>query len=201
VADHPIHAFLYDPRAGVFGAAGMAARRRRLVAEARGRVLEVDGGVGRNVPLYRDVDSVTVLEPAGGIGRPMLDRIAAAAVPIEVHEAGLKESGLPGASFDTVISTLALCAVPNQAVALAEMRRLLKPEGRLLFLEHVRSPGWQGRVQGLTTPVWARVGSGCHLDRATLDAIRAAGFAITDCERSGVVVQGVAKLSKRTVAA
>jgi SAM-dependent methyltransferase len=172
-----------------------------LVAEAHGRVLEVDGGTGRNIPLYRDVESVTVLEPDAAMRRRVLDRIAAAAVAVEVHETGLEESGLASASFDTVVSSLALCAVPDQAVALAEMRRLLRPEGRLLFLEHVRAPGWQGHVQRATSPAWVRLGGGCHPDRETLDAIRAAGFAITDCERSGVVAQGVAKVSKRLVVA
>jgi hypothetical protein len=77
------------------------------------------------------------------------------------------------------------------------MKRMLKPDGRLLFLEHVRAPGMQGRVQAAATPLWSRVAAGCHLDRDTLDAIRDAGFAITDCNRSGVLVNGIAHLSKR----
>lgn len=197
VADHPIHAFLYDPCMGLANRAGLAERRRRMVAEARGRVLEVGGGTGQNIPLYRDVDCVIVLEPDGAMRRRLLNRVASAAVPVEVHESGIDNCSLPDAYVDTVVASLVLCTVPDQATALAEMRRLLRPDGRLLFLEHVRAPGIRGRIQTLATPVWSRVAAGCRLDRPTLDAIRAAGFAITDCDRSGVLVRGIASLSKR----
>lgn len=191
-----LHAFLYDPGLGIANRSGVAARRRRLIAGARGRVLEVGGGTGRNLPLYRDVDGVTVLDVAPG--PRTLDRVAAAAVPVELHERTLHDSGLPDASFDTIVCTLVLCTVADQSEALVELRRLLEPErGRMLFLEHVRAPAWRGLVQSALTPVWARLGAGCHLDRDTLDAIRAAGFVITDCDRSGVLVQGIAQISKR----
>jgi hypothetical protein len=76
---------------------------------------------------------------------------------------------------------------------------LLKDGGQLLFLEHVRSPGLRGRIQAAVTPVWSRTaGAGCHLDRPTLDALRAAGFAITDCHRSGALVHGIAIPSRRS---
>jgi SAM-dependent methyltransferase len=200
VADHPIHAFLFDPFMSLVDRAGLADRRRRMISEARGHVVEVGGGTGRNLLLYRDVDSVTVLEPDAAMRRRLLDRVAAAAVPVEVHETSVEKSGLPDAMFDTVVASLVLCMVDDQAAALAAMKRMLKPDGRLLFLEHVRAPGMQGRVQAAATPVWSRVAAGCHLDRDTLDAIRDAGFAITDCNRSGVLVNGIAHLSKRPTA-
>lgn len=198
MAYHPLHALIYDPVMGLAERAGLAARRQRLVAEAVGRVLEVGGGTGRNLPLYRDVEQVVVLEPDAAMRRRLLERVAAAAVPVEVHETALEESGLPDASFDTVVVSLVLCSVADQGRALAEIRRLLKPGGRLLFLEHLQAPGWPGKLQAAATPLWKRLAGGCHLDRPTLDAMRRAGLAVTDCDRWWVLVQGAARPSYRT---
>ena len=196
--DHPVHAFLYDPFMGLVDRAGMAERRRRLVAEARGTVVEVGGGTGRNLPHYRDVDRVVVLEPDGAMRSRLLERVQAAAVPVEVHESPIEGTSLPDDVADTVVVSLVLCTVDSPAAALAEIKRILKPDGRLLFLEHVAVPGVRGRMQSALTPLWSRTaGAGCHLDRPTLDHIRSAGFAITDCHRSGVLVQGIAIPSAR----
>jgi SAM-dependent methyltransferase len=165
VPDHPFQALLGD-------------RRRRLLAGARGRVLDVGTGTVRNLPHYPLGDGAD-----------------------EVHDVAVDELGrLEAGSFDTVVCSLVLCSVDDQAAALAAIARLVRrePDGRLLFLEHVRMPGVRGMLQAAATPVWSRIGGGCHLDRDTLDAIRAAGFAITDCERSGALVQGIAQLSKRS---
>ena len=198
VASRPVHAALYDPLMGLVDRAGLAERRRRLLAQASGRVLEVGAGTGLNLRHYRDVDAVVMTEPDAAMRKRLLGRVADAAVPVEVHELPIEESGLPDASFDTVVCTLVLCTVADQAVALDEIRRVLKSDGQLLFLEHVRSPGWRGALQGVVTPVWsATAGAGCHLDRRTLDAIRNAGFVIDRCERSGMVAAGVAVPSKR----
>ena len=167
VADHPYHALFDD-------------RRRRLVAEARGCVLDVGRGTGRNLPYYR-------LGEGDGAA--------------EVHDVAATElHALAEASFDTVVCAFVLCGVPDQAQVLAAMRRVLRPDGRLLFLEHVRAPRWRGRLQSVATPVWSRVGAPCRLDRDTLAALRAGGFAVTDCERSGAIVQGVARFSSRQAA-
>ena len=202
VGSHPVHAALYDPLMGLADRAGLAERRRRLISEATGRVLEVGAGTGLNLRHYRNVESVTVTEPDAAMHKRLLARVADAAVPIEVHELPIESTGLPDASFDTVVCTLVLCTVIDQTVALREIRRLLAPDGRLLFLEHVRSPGLRGRVQAIASPVWsATAGAGCHLDRRTLDAIRDAGFVIDRCERAGMLAVGVALPSKREVAA
>ncbi|MEA3076191.1 MAG: hypothetical protein QOF60_1099 [Actinomycetota bacterium] len=163
--DHPLQGFLGD-------------RRRRLLAGARGRVLDIGTGTVRNLPHYPLGDGAT-----------------------EVHDVGVDDLGrLEAGSFDTVVCSLVLCTVADQAAVLAAIARLLRPEGggRLLFLEHVRLPGVRGMLQAAATPVWSRIGGGCHLDRDTLDALRAAGFAITDCERSGALVQGIAQPSRRS---
>ncbi len=196
--EHRVHAAFYDPVMGLVDRAGMSGRRRRLVAEASGVVVEVGGGTGRNLPLYREVERVVVLEPDGAMRRRLLDRVAAAAVPIEVHETGIEHSGLPDDFADTVVVCLVLCTVDDPATALREIKRLLKPDGRVLFLEHVATPGLVGRLQAVASPVWSRTcGAGCRLDRHTLDEFRSAGFAITDCQRSGALVQGIAVPSKR----
>jgi SAM-dependent methyltransferase len=196
--NHPVHAFLYDPLMGLVDRAGMGDRRRRLVAEARGEVVEVGGGTGRNLPHYRDVDRVVVLEPDAAMRTRLLERVDSAAVPVEVHESGIEDSSLPDGFADTVVVSLVLCTVESPAAALAQIKRILKPGGRLLFLEHVAVPGLRGRMQSVLTPLWSRTaGAGCHLDRPTLDHIRSAGFAITDCHRSGVLVQGIAVPSAR----
>ncbi|HEX7167384.1 MAG TPA: class I SAM-dependent methyltransferase [Acidimicrobiales bacterium] len=191
---NPIHAALYDP----FSRNAIADKRRRLIADATGTVLEVGAGTGFNLRLYRDVESVCVTEPDAAMRKRLFDRVAAAAVPVSIHELPIESTGLGDAAFDTVVCTFVLCTVADQDATLREIRRLLRPTGRLLFLEHVRAPGWKGRVQGVATPVWSSsVGGGCHLDRRTLDAIRAAGFVIDRCDRSGVVASGVAVPSKR----
>src|SRR5207302_11033986 len=90
----------------------------------------------------------------------------------------------PDGSFDTAIASLVLCSVPDQSAALAEIRRVLKPGGELRFYEHVRSPKRMvAGIQSAVTPVWSRLGGGCHLNRDTESAIAAAGFESEACER------------------
>jgi SAM-dependent methyltransferase len=91
--------------------------------------------------------------------------------------------GLPDDSVDTVICALVLCTVADQATVLADMQRVLRHDGQMLFLEHVLARTVVGRVQRLMAPAWAAMAGGCRLDRDTVGAIRAAGFVVTDCER------------------
>jgi ubiquinone/menaquinone biosynthesis C-methylase UbiE len=174
-----IFAALYDLSFHRGERAGMAERRRRLLATAQGRVLEIGAGTGLNLPYYTDAVSELVLtEPEA----PMARRLARRAGGREVVSARAEALPFADASFDTVVSTLVLCTVEDPAGALAEARRVLRPGGRLLFIEHVRADGglarWQDRLEGL----WRHVGNGCHANRDTLTTLSANGFAVSDVE-------------------
>jgi SAM-dependent methyltransferase len=136
---HPIFAALYDPIGASKERRWMGGRRRRLLAGARGVVLEIGGGTGANLAHYRDVDRVVVAEPDPFMRRRLARKLEDARVPVEISAAGAEELPFPDGSFDTVVSTLVLCTVPDQESALDEVRRVLRPGGRLLFIEHVRA--------------------------------------------------------------
>ena len=182
--EHRVHAAVYDRLSKAADAAGMAERRRRLLATARGVVLEVGAGTGLNLRHYSDdVDRVVVLEPDAAMRRRMQANVQAAPVPVEVRPQGIDEAALDDDSFDTIVCTLVLCTVPDQGRALATLRRVLRPDGYLLFLEHVRDVGLRQRAQRVAAPVWRRLAAGCHLDRDTVNAIRDADMTVTDCDR------------------
>lgn len=183
---HELFAAAYDRILRPVERAGLAERRRALLAQARGDVLEVGGGTGLNLPHYPDdgsVTSVTVLEPDAAMGRRLLDRMAASPLPVTVHETTLEEADLRLATFDTVVTSLVLCSVPDLRDALARISAALRPDGQLLFLEHVAVPGLRGLVQKASVPVWSRIAAGCHPDRDVVAALRAAGFSVTSCDR------------------
>lgn len=161
---------------------GLADRRRRLLSRAAGRVLELGAGTGANLPWYHAAGSVTVLEPDRAMRRHLEAKLDRAVAPVEVHPHALPLA-FGDATFDTVVTTLVLCTVPDPAETLAEVRRVLKPGGTFLFLEHVRGTGWTSRLQGGVRPVWRRVAGGCHPDRDSVGAVRGAGFHIDDLER------------------
>lgn len=154
--------------------------RAPLLAQARGRVLEIGAGDGSNLPLYPPDVRLTLLDP-----NPFLLRHASQLNhrPAHLRPALLEGVGerlpFPDNAFDTLVATHVLCSVRDQARALAEIRRTLRPGGRFLFLEHVAAPPDSGthRVQRVINPVWRAIGDGCHLTRDTGAAIRAAGFA------------------------
>ena len=157
--------------------------RADWLPRARGNVLEVGIGSGLNLPFYSsDVQHVYGVDPSPELGE--MARKRAAAVPLQV-DLFLQpaESPLPlgEASIDTIILTWTLCSITNTREALLEMKRVLKRDGSLLFVEHGRSPEptvlrWQNRL----TPFWKRVTGGCHLNRKIDELIEAAGFQITD---------------------
>lgn len=179
---HPIFAALYDPLGASAERRWMGGRRRRLLAGARGAVLEIGGGTGANLAHYRDVDRVTIAEPDPFMRSRIGPKLEDARVPVEVSAAGAEALPFPDGSFDTVVSTLVLCTVPDQAAVLDEVGRVLRPGGRLLFIEHVRAAGPMARWQDRLEPLWRRLLGGCHPNRDTVAAIEGAGFEIETFE-------------------
>lgn len=179
---HRIFAALYDRLNGTMERGWMGERRERLLSVARGVVLEIGGGTGANLPHYRDVERVTVSEPDPFMREKLRPKLARARVPVELSEAGAEALPFPDDSFDTVVSTLVLCTVPDQGLALAEIRRVLRPGGRLLFIEHVRGEGSAARWQDRIEPLWGFLLAGCHPNRDTVSSMREAGFEIEALE-------------------
>ncbi|MHB1925033.1 MAG: class I SAM-dependent methyltransferase [Acidimicrobiales bacterium] len=181
--DHPLYAAAYDRLCASAEAAGLAERRAALLAGATGRVLEVGGGTGHNLRWYSAADSVVVLEPDASMVRRLEPRLADCPVPATLIRAGIEEADLQDGSFDTVVCTLVLCTVPDLDRAVARIRRLLAPAGRLLFLEHTAAPGGWGLVQRALDPLWHRAVPGCHLHRDPVSAIRRSGLMVAGYDR------------------
>jgi ubiquinone/menaquinone biosynthesis C-methylase UbiE len=157
-------------------------KRADLLRHAQGRVLELGAGTGFNVSHYpQPVTDLVLTEPREALLERARRRAAAAGRRVETVEARGEALPFADSSFDTVVSTLVLCSVDDQAAALAEVRRVLKPDGMFLFIEHVRADDprrarWQDRLER----PWRVVAMGCHPNRATLAAIEAAGFELED---------------------
>jgi ubiquinone/menaquinone biosynthesis C-methylase UbiE len=193
VAGHPLVAALYDPLMRVQDALGLARRRVRTAGEATGRVLELGVGTGLQLPHYTAADEVVGVDPDPHMLRRARGRTAAAPVPVELVEASAERLPFEDASFDTVVASLSLCTVPDQAAALREARRVLRPDGRLVFLEHVRSERPRvAAVQDRVEPLWMRIAGGCHPNRDTVAAIEHE-FEVERLWRRGLIVQGSAK--------
>jgi ubiquinone/menaquinone biosynthesis C-methylase UbiE len=179
-----IFAATYDRMSADTEEAGLREQRRELLGHACGSVLEIGGGTGANLPFYGEaVTSLTVTEPDEPMARRLSDRLKEQDRAIELVRAAAEDLPFEDESFDFVVSTLVLCAVEDQASALGEVRRVLKPDGRLLFIEHVRSEDdglarWQDRLNRLNQFV-----VNCDCNRTTLQGIDAAGFSITDVTR------------------
>jgi SAM-dependent methyltransferase len=180
---HRLFAALYDRVIEPAERRWMEQRRAALLSGARGEVLEIGGGTGANLPHYRGVGRVTVSEPDPFMREKLRPKLENAGVPVEVSDAGAEALPFPDDAFDTVVSTLVLCTVPDQRAALREIRRVLRPGGRLLFIEHVRGEGRAARWQDRIEPLWRRLLAGCHPNRDTVDAIEAAGFRVEPLER------------------
>ena len=179
-----LFAALYDRLAAGSERAGLAAQRRRLLAPARGRVLEVGAGTGLNLEHYPvGVTELVLSEPEEPMRRRLEQRVARTTRPASVVAAPAERLPFPDASFDTVVATLVLCTVDEPARALQELRRVLRPGGSLLFLEHVRAddPALARWQQRLARP-W-RIACGCRCDQPTVALIEAAPFRLDYVER------------------
>jgi ubiquinone/menaquinone biosynthesis C-methylase UbiE len=154
--------------------------RERVTNRAEGRVLEIGVGSGINLPLYGDgVTDIVALEPDGRLSAMAKQKAATARRPVAFLRASAETIPLDDNSVDTVVTTWTLCSIPDARRALNEMRRVLKPNGRLHFVEHGLAPEagvrkWQNRL----TPMWKKIGGGCHLNRSITAMIEGGGFTL-----------------------
>jgi ubiquinone/menaquinone biosynthesis C-methylase UbiE len=154
--------------------------RARIVGAAEGRVLEIGAGSGMNLGFYHaSVRELFALEPDQNLTQVARTRATVAARSVTFLAASAEEIPLDDRSMDTVVTTWTLCSIPDALQALREMRRVLKPAGHLLFVEHGLAPEpnvrkWQNRLD----PIWSRISGGCHLNRPTAALIESGGFVI-----------------------
>jgi ubiquinone/menaquinone biosynthesis C-methylase UbiE len=180
-----IFAALYDRMMAATEEAGLAEHRQRLLAIAAGRVLEIGGGTGANLRFFgKGVTELVIAEPEEPMARRLQRKLAGYRIPTRVVRAPAEQLPLDAESFDDVVCTLVLCTVADPVRALSELRRVLKPQGRLLLIEHVRSEdprlaGWQDRLRR----PWSWFGCGCQCNRATVESLRAGGFSVAELRR------------------
>ena len=160
------------------------AERAKLIPHATGAVLEVGAGSGLNIPFYGfGVKKLYALDPSVEFWKMAQKRVTGATFPIEFLATSAEEIPLEDMAVDTVVTTWTLCTIPDAAKALTEMRRVLKPRGTLLFIEHGWSPDPRVRAwQNLLNPLWRRVAGGCNLNRKIDELVAEAGFHVTRIE-------------------
>jgi ubiquinone/menaquinone biosynthesis C-methylase UbiE len=176
--------WLYDLMAGRAERRGLGDRRTLLLADLEGDVVEIGSGTGASLPHYRRATRVVAIEPDESMAKRLPSRIAEASVPVEVATARAEALPFPDERFDAAVFAFVLCSVDDPARVLAEARRVLKPEGRLVLLEHVRGDGRVARWQERLTPLHTRLAGNCHLNRDTRAAVAAAGFDVGGVERT-----------------
>lgn len=166
--------------------AGLREERRQLLAGAEGETIEIGAGTGLNVPLYpARVTRLVLTEPDRHMRARLKGRVAEARPSAELVDAPVEQLPFADASFDTAVATLVLCSVADQQNALQEIARVLKPGGKLLFLEHVRSEDEKvARSQDRIRPVYNLFG--CNPNRSTLAAIEASVFTVEDVRHGEV---------------
>lgn len=180
--EHRFFAAFWDRMIASSEKAGLAEMRAETVSRARGRTLELGAGTGNNLDYYTDaVTELFLTEPDPHMAKRLRKRLAErppAVGSVEVIETAAEQLPVEDASFDSVVSTLVLCSVEDPAGVARELARVLKPDGRLLYLEHVRDPeeGRLARWQDRLERPWGWVGAGCHPNRPTEPTLRAAGF-------------------------
>lgn len=171
---------LYDPFLALGEWRGLRHQRRTLLSAARGDVLEIGAGTGLNVRHYpTSVDGLVLTEPDGQMARRLKARLSAHPLAPAVVEAPAEELPFDDGSFDVVISTMVLCTVADPETVLREVDRVLRPNGRFLFIEHVRSEHprlarWQDRL----LPLWKPFAMGCHCNRDTVRLLSHAGWSV-----------------------
>ena len=181
-----VFAALYDTVSKGSEAAGMREERRQLLAGTEGATIEIGAGTGLNLEHYPEaVTRLVLAEPDRHMRRRLRRRVDALGRAAEVIDASAERLPFPDATFDTAVVTLVLCSVPHPQVALAEIARVLKPNGRLLFIEHVRSGDPKlAKRQDRIRPVYNLVG--CNPNRDTLAAIEASALRVESVKHGEV---------------
>jgi ubiquinone/menaquinone biosynthesis C-methylase UbiE len=180
-----VFALLYDPVLWLGEAMGMRRRRRALVADACGRVVEIGAGTGLNVAHYAGgLDELVLTEPEPGMRRTLTRKASRRALAARIVDTPAESLPFADASVDTVVSTLVLCTVDNPERALREIARILRPGGRLLFIEHVRaSSRFLAACQDALLRPWRGFAGGCVCNRPTLELMRSCGFTVEADDR------------------
>lgn len=157
----------------------MAPYKRSLLGSLEGRVVEIGPGSGVNLSYYPAGISWTGIEPNLHMHPYLRVEAQRLNMGIDLRTGTAERTGLPDATADSIVSTLVLCSVTDVAAALAEARRVLRPGGRFVFVEHVAAPPgtWTRRAQRLLRPLWRLAGGGCRPDQETAALVAAAGFA------------------------
>jgi len=178
-------AALYDRAFAATEEAGLREMRREALSEASGRTIDVGSGTGANLSLYPpQVSELVLAEPDPHMLRQLRAKVGESGVGAAVVEAPAEALPFEDSSFDTAAFTLVLCTVPNPAAALAEVARILKPGGKLLFVEHVRAEDaglarWQDRLE----KPWRFIGDGCHCNRDTVATIESSPLTLESVEQ------------------
>jgi ubiquinone/menaquinone biosynthesis C-methylase UbiE len=175
-----IMALVYDPFVWLGELGGMRRRRRRLLADARGRVVEIGAGTGLNIAHYPDgIAELVLAEPEQAMRRRLARRLRRHARVARIVDAPAEHLPLADGSVDTVVSTLVLCTVDEPERALREIARVLRPDGQLLFIEHVRAGSrFLAACQDTLLHPWRRFAGGCVCNRPTIELMVACGFTI-----------------------
>ena len=175
-----IMALVYDPFVWLGELGGMRRRRRRLLADARGRVVEIGAGTGLNIAHYPDgIADLVLAEPEQAMRRRLARRLSRHARVARIVDAPAEHLPLADGSVDTVVSTLVLCTVDEPERALGEIARVLRPDGQLLFIEHVRAGSrFLAACQNTLLHPWRRFAGGCVCNRPTMELMVACGFTI-----------------------
>lgn len=193
-----LFARVYDPMMSHMEERGLSEQRAQLLGGLHGDVVEIGAGTGLNLPAYPDtLRSLTLTEPTPQMAARLRARAASARPDATIVEASAENLPFDDDSFDAVVTTLVLCTVRDLSQALAEIKRVLRPDGRLAVLEHVRAEGRIGQVQNVLAPVQRVMGRGCNLNRDIHTALAEAGFDV-----GGIVpgeMSGAAPIVRRII--
>jgi ubiquinone/menaquinone biosynthesis C-methylase UbiE len=158
--------------------------RKDLLKSATGKVLELGSGTGVNFPLYRCADQVIAIEPSQHMINRSMEKLPLAVVPIEIINGSAEKLPFEDHTFDTIVATLVFCTIPNVEEAINELKRVCKPNGKILLFEHVKMENKVlGSMQERLTPLWKKICDGCCLDRETLKAFTSNEWKIESVEK------------------